>query len=328
MSAMAKLVVLDVGHGNANVLQDNGVTVVIDTGLKGRLREFLIRQAIEEIECIILSHSDSDHISGLTGILAGGVRVKRVILNADADKNTEAWRDLIFVLDGAHDRGELDFRVGLTDGPLEISGFDHMTLEVVAPTRLLAAYGVGGKSVDGKTITSNSLSAVVRVIYDGVPVALLTGDMDEITLDEVARKGTDIQARFLVFPHHGGLPGTANPQVFTRTLMTAVRPETVLFSLGREKHSNPHEDIMSEVLRSAEGVRIGCTQLSKKCSETIPNVDRIYSESLFSAGQKDKLCCAGTFEIPLPEADISDPTRSHYREFVLNHVPGALCMRR
>lgn len=324
----ASLVVLDVGHGNASIVQENGVTVVIDTGLKGRLRAYLERRGIDEIECIVLSHSDADHISGLAGLLAGGIKVKSVILNADADKETETWRDLIFSLDGQHENGELVFKVGLTDGVLPVEGFINTVLEIAAPSRLLAAYGVGAKDLGGKAITSNSLSAVVRVVYDRSPIALLTGDMDDVSLDEIARKNIDIQARFLVFPHHGGLPGVANPEVFTRTLMTAVRPETVLFSLGREKHMNPNEIIIGTVISSSPAVQIGCTQLSKRCAKAIPDVPRTFAPELFSAGHAEKLCCAGTMEIPLQAAQISDPTRTNFREFVLKHVPDALCERR
>lgn len=328
MNDSASLVVLDVGHGNSNVIRENGITVIIDTGLKGRLREFLSRNGIDEIQCIILSHSDADHISGLSGLLAGDIKIKKVILNADADKQTEAWRDLIFSLDGAHDRGDIEFVVGLTDGPLAISGFTNTKLEVAAPTRLLAGYGVGSKDLEDKLITSNSLSAVVRVLYEDAPVALLTGDMDDVTLAEIARKGTDIRARFLVFPHHGGLPGTANPQVFTQTLMNAVTPETVLFSMGREKHTNPNDTIMDGVIKAIPGINIGCTQLSKRCAKFIPDVPRNFVPELFSSGEKEKLCCAGTMEIPFKHGDISDPTKSHYRDFVLNHVPDAMCKRR
>lgn len=328
LNYMSKLFVVDVGHGNASIVQENNVTVVIDTGLKGRLREFLDRRGIDEIECVVLSHSDADHISGLAGLLAGGIKVKTVILNADADKETEAWRDLIFSLDGAHERGELDFKVGLTDGPLTIQGFTDTKLHVAAPTRLLAAYGVGAKDVNGKTISSNSLSAVLRVLHANVPIALLTGDMDEVTLDEIARKRIDIRARFLVFPHHGGLPGSANPQVFTRTLMNAVVPETVLFSHGRDKHSNPNETVIAEVINSKPDVQIGCTQLSKRCAKVVPSATRKFEYELFSSGEKEGLCCAGTMEIPLKTAEISDPAKSQFREFVLRHVPDALCERR
>lgn len=325
---MSKLFIIDVGHGNSSVIQEGNSVVVIDTGLKGRLREFLDLRGISEIECIILSHSDADHISGLAGLLSGGLKINTVILNADADKATEAWRDLIFALDGAHERGELDFRVGLTNGYLDVPGFADVTLEVAAPTRLLAAYGVGAYDSVGKLITSNSLSAVVKVIHDGQSLALLTGDMDNVTLTEITRKNIDIKAEYLIFPHHGGLPGTTDPQLFCRELMRTVQPKTVLFSHGRDKHSNPNEKIVSEIIRSDQNIRIGCTQLSKVCAKLLPAAIRNFSDKLFSSGEKGGMCCAGTIEIPMLSREISEPTLTQFNEFVLNHVPNGLCRKR
>lgn len=323
----SSLFVLDVGHGNANVIRENGNTIVIDTGLNARLKEFLLKNDINHIQYVILSHSDKDHISGLAALLVSNIKIDNVILNADADKTSETWRDLIFTLDGAHDRGELNFIVGLTDGILNTPGFDHTTLQIVAPTRLLAAYGVGAKSRDNKVITSNSLSAVIRVLYDQIPIALLTGDMDDITLDEITKKGTSITARYLIFPHHGGLPGSGDPQNFASKLLDAVMPITVLFSMGRETHLNPNVIIMKEVMARNPAVGIGCTQLSKNCADASPKVIRIFPKQNFSAGQEQNLCCIGTIKIALDDADNSDPTSKHYREYVDINIPGALCRR-
>lgn len=319
------LVVLDVGHGNANIIQENGITVVIDTGLKGRLLEYLRNKNITEIELVILSHSDADHISGLAGMLSAGISVNTVMLNADPDKNSEAWRDLIFVLDKEHYEGGTTLTIGLTDGPLPIKGFKNAKLEVTAPTRILAAFGVGGKDKQGRLITSNSLSAVIRILYEDIPVALLSGDMDEITLDEILSKNIDAKARFLVFPHHGGLPGAADPEVFARKLMDTVQPQSVIFSLGRDKLANPNTSILKAILEHTNGVRIGCTQLSKQCAEEIPAAPRTFAPGLFSAGSKDRLCCAGTMEIKLHQMDISEPTKTEHQQFVITHVPDALC---
>lgn len=328
MNREASLVVLDVGHGNASVIEENGTTLVIDTGLRGRLREYLLRRGVTEIDCIILSHSDADHIDGLAGLLCGDIVVKRVVLNSDSAKTTKAWNDLIWSLDEYATEQKLQFDVGLTEGPFVVRGFIDSTIEIVAPTKGLAGIGVGGKSKDGRQITSNTISAVIRLGYKGKPVALLTADMDDVSLEEVFRKKKDITAKFLVFPHHGGLPGSAKPEEFTSKLMAAVRPETVLFSMGREKFSNPHETVLSSVIGSSPKVNIGCTQLSSNCSEHIPDVVREMEPGLYSAGMKDKLCCAGTMEIPLHVGEISEPTKSKFAEFVLHHVPNGMCRKR
>lgn len=328
MNREANLAVLDVGHGNASVIEENGVTLVIDTGLRGRLREYLDRRGIKQIDCIILSHSDADHIDGLAGLLCGDIEVKRVVLNSDSAKNTNAWRDLIWVLEDFEAEKKLVFDIGLSEGMFEQQGFTESTVEIVAPTKGLAAIGVGGKSKDDRLITSNTISAVLRIAHKGQPIALLTGDMDGVSLDAVLVKKKDMKARILVFPHHGGLPGDAKPEEFTKKLMAAVQPETVLFSLGRNKFSNPQEIILSSVIGYSPKVNIGCTQLSRNCAEDSPDLDREMDPGLFSAGMKEKHCCAGTMEIPLHSGEISEPTRSKYKEFILNHVPNGMCRKR
>jgi len=328
MNRKANLVVLDVGHGNASVVEENGVTLVIDTGLKGRLREYLDRRGIKKIDCVILSHSDTDHIDGLAGLLCGDIEVKRVVVNSDSEKNTKAWRDLVWVLEDYEAEKKLVFDIGLSEGMFDLPGFTDSSVEIVAPTKGIAAIGVGGKSKDNRSITSNTISAVLRISHKGQPIALLTGDMDGVSLDAVLVKKKDMKARILVFPHHGGLPGDAKPEDFTKKLMDAVKPETVLFSFGRNKFSNPQEIILTSVISSSPKVNIGCTQLSRYCSKDSPETDREMDPGLFSSGIDEKHCCAGTMEISLHSGEISEPTKSRYKEFILTHVPDGMCRKR
>ena len=151
----ANLVVLDVGHGNASIVEENGVTLVIDTGLRGRLREYLARRGIKQIDCVILSHSDADHIDGLAGLLCGDIIIKKVVLNSDSAKTTNAWRDLVWVLEDYDAEKKLEFDIGLMEGAFSVSGFTDSTIEVVAPTKGLVAIGVGGKSKDMSLYTSH-----------------------------------------------------------------------------------------------------------------------------------------------------------------------------
>lgn len=328
MNRDANLAILDVGHGNASVIEENGTVLVIDTGLRGRLREFLERRNIKKIDCIILSHSDADHIDGLAGLLCGDVEVKRVILNSDSAKNTNAWRDLIWVLEDYDERQELKLEIGLTECILNLPGFEESVLEVIAPTKGIAAIGVGGRAKDERPITHNTISAVIKLSHKGEPIALLTGDMDDVSLDEALRKQKDMRAKFLVFPHHGGLPGEADPEKFTEKLMHAVQPETVIFSLGRTKFANPQEIILSSVIKNSPSVNIGCTQLSSMCAKEVPEIERDWEPELYSSGMKEKHCCAGTMEIPLHLNEFSEPSNSRFKQFVLHHVPNGRCKKR
>ena len=61
-TSLPNLVVVDVGHGNAAVLRDTGGVVVFDTGKGPALVEFLKHNSITEVEALVLSHADDDHI--------------------------------------------------------------------------------------------------------------------------------------------------------------------------------------------------------------------------------------------------------------------------
>lgn len=317
------MVVLDVGHGNASVIHEGEITVVVDAALRSYLLEYLQQQGIKTIDVLVLSHADEDHIGGLVGILAAGIRVKVIKLNSDSQKETQTWRDLVFQLDQSQRNGELRFEVGLTSGPLLVEKFEHYTLEVVMPTSAIAALGVGAKDRFGKTITSNSISACIRVIFDNQPVALITGDMDDISLAEAIFTHADLSAPLLVFPHHGGLPGTTNPTDFTNNLLGSVKPRSVIFSIGRNKHQNPNAEILAAIRTYDDNIHIACTQLSRACAKEVSTNDSHLSPA-FSAGSAHKLCCAGSIVIDPVLALIALPTITHHAEFVGN-IPTAMC---
>ena len=53
--------VLDVGHGNCAVVLDDR-TVVVDAGPGATLLEFLQNEGVTEVEVVLISHADEDHI--------------------------------------------------------------------------------------------------------------------------------------------------------------------------------------------------------------------------------------------------------------------------
>jgi beta-lactamase superfamily II metal-dependent hydrolase len=96
VSPKRSLTILDVGHGNAAVLRDEGGVVVVDTGRRGtNLVRYLSANGITDIEALYLSHSDADHIGGAATLLAHAtIRVQKVYLNADATQTSHTYREL------------------------------------------------------------------------------------------------------------------------------------------------------------------------------------------------------------------------------------------
>lgn len=288
--------IIDVGHGNAAVIRDSGVTLVIDTGSRSDLLEFLSENDIKKIDLLLISHSDADHIGGLVGLIAAGIKIDCVRVNSDADKESAAWRDLVITLEDARRENNLDFIVGLSSGDDPIQVSPKCKIEIVAPTPELIAFGAGSKDRHDRRITSNTISACFRILFNEKPIALLAGDMDDVSLDSCIASKEDLNAQVLVFPHHGGLPGGSDPTAFTNKLLTESKPDRVFFSIGRTKFDNPRPEAVEAARRS--GAYIACTQLSKHCTDdpaaSISNVS-----SSYSAGAAKGHCCAGTITIDL-----------------------------
>ena len=325
VAGTAELVILDVGHGNAAVIHENSTSVLIDAAAGSHVLEYLRRRAITELRLVVLSHSDQDHIAGLIALLGQEYESTPFRLNADSEKGSQLWRDLIFSLEDARLAGSLAFDVGLSSGPLPVDRFRACRLEILGPTPLLAAPGAGGKDRQERKITSNSISACIRVLYAEKPVVILTGDMDQIALDELIHASAVLTAPVLVFPHHGGLAGEGEPVEFTTKLLRSVVPDTVVFSIGRHKHDNPRPEIVSAILAANARVHVACTQLSKRCSDVQMSTQLQHLSTAFSAGASKNLCCAGTIVVDLVRPGIAPEVKAAHVMFVKEFVPTPLC---
>lgn len=263
------LTILDVGHGNSAVLTDDGVTLVIDAGRRNALLEFLKWQGINRLDTILVSHADQDHIEGLISILSSNeFTLGRVRLNSDSMKGTDVWDDLVFLLDDLNKKGGVDLAASLIANSKEDFSTKAVKVEVLAPSSYLALKGPGStdQKITGETITSNSISAVIRLVVDGVPSVLFTGDLDQVGLDNLLAEKVGVAARVLVFPHHGGKPGAKNVEQFTKEVVEAVCPNTVIFSIGRGLHSTPRPEVIGALRKAMPNVAIACTQLSENCA--------------------------------------------------------------
>ena len=321
--------ILDVGHGNSVVVEDSGEVIVIDAGRRNELLDFLDAAKINSVELVLVSHADADHIGGLIGLLASEeVAVKRLVVNGDGRKDTDLWDDLLHEADRLRQVGTLEFTVGLMSGTSFSAG--QIDVKVVAPTPYLAGKAVGGKDRQGKTIGHNSMSAAFLVRSGDTPLVLCAGDIDRIGLDSLLDEfNNGLHARLLVFPHHGGLPGSANIENFVEDLCQAVQPEVIIFSIGRGVHGTPNPDVVTQARRSMPSARILCTQLSEHCVEDLGTIQcPTHLAKCHSAGAFHKKCCAGTITVRV-DTDRMDllPDGTEHSAFIETFASSALCRR-
>ena len=319
------LAILDVGHGNSAVLFSGDEVGVFDTGTGSGLLEFLEEQCVTHIKTVFLSHADSDHIGGLMGILLSEkMQVDRVILNSDGLQGSAIWDDLLFVLNSRHLAGVTRMETKMTTGDQELVGF--VTACVSGPSPYLASRGPGSTDRHGRRITINSISAVIQLSSDDGPIAVLSGDLDLVGLEDLVACGSATNAPVLVFPHHGGRPGNADIPRFVDKLLEIVRPRLVVFSIGRSVGHNPHPSVVRSIRHSKIQPRIICTQLSRSCAKSVDQFSEAHLAQVFARGRADRACCGGTVLVPLRDAGSVVPEAALHRSFIESAAESALCM--
>jgi len=186
---------------------------------------------IDTIHDILISHSDLDHVGGLPNLL-DEITVRNVYINPDANNMSRAWVDIRHALELAHDRGT-EVHTSLTSTLSKKIKSGQVEIEILAPSLGVALGGAGGPDLDRRKQTTNTMSVVIGLIHNAARVTLFPGDMSEHGLDNLLKKQQNIEAQILVFPHHGGGPGNINGYEFAQKLCNLVKPDLIVFSLGR-----------------------------------------------------------------------------------------------
>ena len=321
------LAILDVGHGNSAVLANVKGTVIIDAGPGIALYLFLKEEGINEIDAVLLSHADKDHIAGLlTVISCEEFTIKRVCVNSDAIKESKLWDDLLHVLDKSCHAGKLEFGVSLTKTDTGTFDQDNVRVEILAPTPYLAGKGPGSTDRLGRKLTSNSVSAVIRLSINGKPFVVLPSDIDDIGLSNLVADSSDVTAPVAVFPHHGAKPSRCDPKTFTEEFCSVFQPRTVIFSNGRGIHATPSPQIISALRKAIPSARIMCTQLSEHCSTNLSPIELKHLTEKFARGKEKGICCAGTISIELANGDlVVRPGEADHKSFIEEAATTPLC---
>ena len=215
----------DVAQGDAAFVQTaRGTQIIIDGGpgnsvleKLGRAMPFYDRQ----IDWMILSHPDGDHLSGLLAVLEN-YQVDNIVWSGIGKDSAECrqWEEMI-AREGA--------RI------FEVSARDKFTLDggaVVVEILSPETESAGAKE------SSNNLSVAARIIHKN-RAFLFTGDIDAKKEELIFRANPGLRADVLKIAHHGS-KYSANEE-FTAGLATAA----AVVSCGKNnRHGHPHPETL------------------------------------------------------------------------------------
>ncbi len=210
---------LDVGQGNAILVQSQDDYMLIDGGGKSAssyVVSYLQQQNITELDYVISSHYDADHVSGLIGVLYK-FQVETV-LDGDYIWDTKTYQSFQTALE-KNGCNEIHPNVG------DIYELGDATFEIVCPDR----YGYS----DG-----NENSIGIRLCY-GDSSFLICGDAGEDMEKWMVENGNVSETDVLMASHHGSFYSTS--EVF----FEAVNPNYVVISAGRNNtYGHPSNRVM------------------------------------------------------------------------------------
>jgi len=321
--------ILDVGHGNSAVLFNTKGVIVIDGGRNGVLIDFLRQLKVRTVHALLISHADADHISNASDVLLDDkIDVKAVYYNSDASQTSRAWQGFRKAIKEARRNKKTHAEAQLTTSQTKKMNYGDVKIEVLYPYPEMAASGPGGSDEESQPITSNSMSAVIRLSTPKGKMVMLAGDVEPGCLTAWKEEGEDPTANVLVYPHHGGNPGTHDRVKFAVDLVKAVKPKIVIFSIHRTLHGLPQPDVVAAVRANVSGVRVACTQLSAHCSASLPTSAPGHLTDYEANGQPSNTCCAGTIVIDLSgEKPVLEPGNKIHRAFIRSLNASPLCLK-
>lgn len=203
--------ILDIGHGNATVVECDDRVIIVDSGCMNQGRragetvsEFLWTRGWNHIDDVVISHADSDHYNAIPTLLSR-FPVGHIITSDQFVRSTD---EAVRVLLATVKESNVEVHTTKSTGSALPDG---VQLEIFQPDERLLP----------PDATDNEMSLVVK-ITKGKSVVILPGDLEQRGLQQLL---TSLgQANVLVSPHHGSR--LSNPA----ELAAEVKPALVIVS--------------------------------------------------------------------------------------------------
>ncbi len=217
-----RVTALDIGQGDATLLEAAGARVLVDTGPPGmKLRRQLVAASVKRLDVLVLTHPQLDHIGDAPRLLAE--------------------TPTALVLDGrGGDRSPLSRSI---DRPLAVSGPRVVAARAgqqlnVGPMRLWVLWPPAGRAVPGADPNDRAIVLVAEAFGRRV---LMTADAESGVLAALPLPAVDV----LKVSHHG----SADPGL--PALLRRLRPQVAAIEVGRNNtYGHPTRSTLATLARA------------------------------------------------------------------------------
>ncbi len=231
--APARIVVLDVGQGDAILVQEGSSAVLVDAGPPESVAPALARNHVLHLDAVVITHLHDDHYGGVPQIAESVPCSRVVVAEGVTPQMPEELLESCKQMTGS--------------GPVELSYGDTLVVGGFSMRMVWPCEPVAG--------TTNPDSIELLVTYERGPrtlSALLTGDAEELETSACVACGDVGKVDLLKVGHHGS-EVSLNP-----ALAAALAPVVAVASAG-EGNEYGHPRMECVTMLEDVGARFLCT---------------------------------------------------------------------
>lgn len=221
---------IDVGQGDAVLITSPDGNILVDTSVKSakdELDDYLKAAGVSELEYLVLTHPDADHIGNAQFVIEN-YKVENVIMT-DYASTSKTYENLLDAIE------EKNINVILPENGYSFK-LGALTNTVIAPVN--------------EYDDPNEMSLVIKSVYGNTSV-MLTGDAEVESEEDILKKwsASALQSDILKVGHHGSSTST------TDAFLNAVNPKAAIISCGEgNTYGHPHEETVKKL--ENKGIKI------------------------------------------------------------------------
>ncbi len=236
---VAQVSFINVGNGDCALIKSPGdCDILIDAGASSKsetsgryiIYPYLIKNGVNDIEYVVLSHTHSDHVNGLLGLF-DIMEIGNIIMPYNAEDTDEAKK----ILEKAHEYN-IPVTYFASGDILKIS--DDIKITAITP------------DIKQLLISKNKNDSCLTVRLDyGKTSFLFTGDITSDIENYILDNYPDmLEADVLKVAHHGSQTSTC------QRFVDAVKPKYSYIPVGKNSYGHPSEEVIDRLEKNGSEV--------------------------------------------------------------------------
>lgn len=212
---------IDVEQGDATLIKADGHAMLIDSGENDKgtaVQLYLKKQGVEQLDYLILTHTDSDHIGG-ADVIISKLDIGQIFLS-DFKKDNTTYRELM--------------------DSMKYKNMTYSTPEVGAE------YELGGAVftiiAPNDTYEDPNNSSIALILDYGENSFLFSGDCEEEAEQDILANGMNLDVDVYQVGHHGSRNAS------TEEFLDAMSPEYAVISCAEgNSYGHPHAKTLNNL---------------------------------------------------------------------------------